>query len=90
MIFPLQRIDRFSEEKLKAITGSTTSTFVKYNVRAIGFVNENKLYEDGAPDPNRVALLQQWLDNGLELGNHTFSHPNYNNLTILRECRIIG
>ena len=43
-------------------------------VPAIGFVNERKLYLDGKPDAQRVALLRRWLDAGLELGNHTFSH----------------
>jgi len=51
---------------------------VRHEVPAIGFVNEAKLYVDGAaiPDPAYVALLQAWLDAGLELGNHTFSHPD--------------
>ncbi|HYJ92849.1 MAG TPA: polysaccharide deacetylase family protein [Pyrinomonadaceae bacterium] len=48
-------------------------------VPAIGFVNENKLYTDGKRDEAKVKLLQQWLDAGLNLGNHTFSHMNLNN-----------
>ncbi len=28
------------------------------------------------PSPDEVALLTAWLDAGLELGNHTYSHPN--------------
>jgi peptidoglycan/xylan/chitin deacetylase (PgdA/CDA1 family) len=43
---------------------------------AIGFVNERKLLHDGNVDPRRVALLEAWLDAGLDLGNHTFSHPS--------------
>lgn len=46
------------------------------NVPAIGFVNEVKLQPGGKVDPRRVALLQQWVDAGLELGNHTYSHPD--------------
>lgn len=45
-----------------------------HRVPAIGFVNERKLATDGATDPDLVALLQLWVDRGLELGNHTFSH----------------
>ena len=41
---------------------------------AIGFVNEDKLQVDGRIDPARVALLEAWLDGGLDLGNHTFNH----------------
>lgn len=45
------------------------------NIPAIGFVNEGKLYAPGEID-ERTELLRMWLDAGLELGNHTFSHIN--------------
>jgi peptidoglycan-N-acetylglucosamine deacetylase len=48
---------------------------------AIGFVNENKLHAPGELD-RRVALLQQWIDAGMMLGNHTYSHPDFNRLTV--------
>jgi peptidoglycan-N-acetylglucosamine deacetylase len=48
---------------------------------AIGFVNENKLHAPGELD-RRVALLQQWIDAGMMLGNHTYSHPDFNQLTV--------
>jgi peptidoglycan/xylan/chitin deacetylase (PgdA/CDA1 family) len=43
-------------------------------VPAIGFVNEGKLEAGGALVPARVALLKQWADAGIELGNHSYSH----------------
>ena len=43
---------------------------------AIGFVNEWKLQVPGERD-TRVALLQSWLDAGLTLGNHTYSHISF-------------
>ena len=46
-------------------------------VPAVGFVNESKLYREGEVD-GRIALLRTWLDQGLELGNHTYSHPSLN------------
>lgn len=46
----------------------------RQRIPAIGFVNENKLEEGGEVDPRRVALLERWLDAGLELGNHGYSH----------------
>jgi peptidoglycan/xylan/chitin deacetylase (PgdA/CDA1 family) len=60
------------------MTAMLLAGLVRHEVPAIGFVNEGKLYIDGAPDPDPayVALLQAWLDAGLELGNHTFSHPD--------------
>ena len=78
---PLQRPGLYDAARQKEITGSMLSSLIKYKIPAIGFVNENKLYTDGKLNPDRVKLLVQWLENGMELGNHTFSHPDYNDLT---------
>lgn len=48
-----------------------------HDVPAIGFVNESKLHVPGEVD-ERIALLQMWLDAGMDLGNHTYSHPDLN------------
>ncbi|MEO8027669.1 MAG: polysaccharide deacetylase family protein, partial [Bryobacteraceae bacterium] len=42
---------------------------------AIGFVNEKWVQVQGERDA-RTAILDQWLDAGLLLGNHTFSHAD--------------
>ena len=47
---------------------------------AIGFVNESKLYHNGI-DQFQVRLLKTWVNNDLDLGNHTFSHPDYNSVS---------
>jgi peptidoglycan/xylan/chitin deacetylase (PgdA/CDA1 family) len=47
---------------------------------AVAFVNENKLQASGEVDA-RITLLQQWVDAGMILGNHTYSHPDLNTLT---------
>ncbi|CAN5863766.1 hypothetical protein BH18ACI5_BH18ACI5_28510 [soil metagenome] len=60
-------------------TTALVDALVRNHVPAIGFINERKLQPRGAVDPQRVALLQQWIDAGLELGNHTFSHPDLHN-----------
>ncbi len=44
-------------------------------IPAVAFVNESKLYRTGEVDA-RIALLRAWRDAGVELGNHTFSHPS--------------
>lgn len=49
----------------------------RQGVPAVGFVNEAKLYRTGEVD-GRIGLLQAWLDQGLELGNHSYSHPSLN------------
>jgi len=46
-------------------------------IPAVGFVNEKKLYKFGEVD-ERIKALSMWLDSGLELGNHTFSHASLN------------
>jgi peptidoglycan-N-acetylglucosamine deacetylase len=47
--------------------------FLEHKIPAVGFVNEAKLYVKGETD-ERIELLRMWVDAGLELGNHTFSH----------------
>tara|TARA_R110002020_G_scaffold122487_2_gene277843 strand:- start:24256 stop:25191 length:936 start_codon:yes stop_codon:yes gene_type:complete len=55
--------------------------FVRHHIPAIGYVNESKLYENGTLVPERTQLLEMWLKNGLELGNHTYSHHNYHEVS---------
>lgn len=52
-------------------------TFDKFQIPAIGFVNEIKLYKGGEPVPERIHLLEIWLEHGYELGNHSYSHMDY-------------
>lgn len=73
---PAQLAPGLSRERLQAITGPLLSTLQNQQVPAVGFVNEEKLYTGGKLDSSRIALLEQWLAAGFELGNHTFSHPD--------------
>ena len=51
----------------------------KHRIPAIGFVNEKKLFDkNGTIIPFQVDILKTWINGGLELGNHTYSHPDYN------------
>ena len=66
----------YGDNDLKRLTYVTRQLLMKIksnNVPAIGFVNERKLHRHGELN-ERTALLRMWLDAGLELGNHTFSH----------------
>ncbi len=58
-------------------TEKIISAIKKFNIPAIGFVNEYKLYVNDVLDSSRLKALQLWVDADLELGNHTFSHPDY-------------
>ncbi len=55
--------------------------FVAEEVPAIMFVNERQLHVAGQRDA-RTAVLDEWLDAGLDLGNHTYSHPRLENLEL--------
>ncbi|MCA1615112.1 MAG: polysaccharide deacetylase family protein [Acidobacteria bacterium] len=62
-------------EDMRRITSRLLESVKRNGVPAVGFVNEGKLYRRGETDA-RTELLRAWLDAGLELGNHTFSHLN--------------
>ena len=64
------------------ITKKLLAHITKAKVPAIGFVNENKLFADGKIIEAEVDLLRRWLDAGLELGNHTFSHRSLNRIEL--------
>src|SRR6185295_13894416 len=62
----------------KEITTKLLKTISSNRIPAIGFVNENKLISDGQRNEGRAALLRMWVNAGLELGNHTYSHRSLN------------
>ena len=63
-------------ETLKELTGKLLKSFTANKVPVVGFVNEGTI--DGREDAEaRTEVLKMWLDAGLELGNHTFSHPSF-------------
>jgi peptidoglycan/xylan/chitin deacetylase (PgdA/CDA1 family) len=64
-----------------ANTEKLLGSFTKHHVPIIGFVNEGKLYENNILVTWRIHLLEKWLDGGYELGNHTFSHCNFNKIS---------
>lgn len=72
-----------SDAKKRAdITRRLLGHIKKAKVPAIGFVNESKLYRDGKRNEEQIALLKMWLDAGLELGNHSFSHRSADAISV--------
>jgi peptidoglycan/xylan/chitin deacetylase (PgdA/CDA1 family) len=67
---------RQTDALMEEVTGGLLAGLTRNGIPAIGFVNESKLYVDGELRPVRVEQLRRWIDAGLELGNHTFSHPD--------------
>jgi peptidoglycan/xylan/chitin deacetylase (PgdA/CDA1 family) len=56
------------------ISHALREAFVAEKVPAIMFINERQLNIDGQRDA-RAGVLHTWLEAGLDLGNHTYSHP---------------
>ena len=57
------------------VTRALVRRITEAGVPATGFVNEGKLLVDDQLEA-RTALLQQWVDAGFDLGNHTYGHPS--------------
>jgi peptidoglycan-N-acetylglucosamine deacetylase len=60
----------------RATTSELLKGLVAHHLPATGFVNEDKL--EGPDRTARIALLAQWLDAGMDLGNHGYSHLSLN------------
>ena len=73
-----------SRDRSLAVAREGTSRLVealrRERVPAAAFVNESKVQVEGERDA-RAALLRQWIDAGMELGNHTFTHADFNKQT---------
>ena len=65
----------------RAATAKILSTLKKHKVPAVGFVNERMLNHATERDA-RIALLRDWVNHGMILGNHTYSHPDFNSRTV--------
>ena len=75
---PAQRARSLPAERVVDINKKLVTLLAARKIPGIGFVNENKLEVGGELDPQRVELLELWLEAGLELGNHAYSHPDLN------------
>lgn len=53
----------------------------KHHATALGLVNEVKLNVPGERDA-RAAILKDWLNAGMLLGNHGYSHREFNSLSL--------
>jgi peptidoglycan/xylan/chitin deacetylase (PgdA/CDA1 family) len=60
-------------ETLQQVTTDLLATFERHRTPAIGFVNEGRIYVRSEVD-TRILALEQWLEAGMLLGNHTYSH----------------
>jgi len=66
---------------VKRVNEALVGLLARRRVPAIGFVNEGKLQVTGERDA-RIAVLERWLNAGLSLGNHTFSHSSLRDIPL--------
>ncbi|WP_417445849.1 polysaccharide deacetylase family protein [Kangiella sp.] len=73
------------------LTKQLLASLKKHDIEAVGFVNEKKLLVEDEVD-GHIAILEQWLEAGMELGNHTFDHSGMNqtSLDAMKESVIKG
>jgi peptidoglycan/xylan/chitin deacetylase (PgdA/CDA1 family) len=62
---------------IQSINQQILSALRKHKAPAIGFVNTRKLAGQGSSGVD-ASVLEDWLRQGLSLGNHTFSHTDLN------------
>ncbi len=69
----------YSPEKQKEMTEILIKKIKDFEIPAVGFVNENQLFsKNDELISTKLEILKLWIDNNLELGNHTFSHIDLN------------
>jgi peptidoglycan/xylan/chitin deacetylase (PgdA/CDA1 family) len=71
---------RSTVASLDEINARLLATLRIERVPVVGFVNERSVDVKGERDA-RTAILKRWLDARMELGNHTYSHPDLNSMS---------
>jgi peptidoglycan/xylan/chitin deacetylase (PgdA/CDA1 family) len=65
---------------VRAMTNQLLTLFREQKLPVIGFVNEGRQLDFGAKGLREI--LDLWLDCGADLGNHSYSHLNINNVPV--------
>jgi peptidoglycan/xylan/chitin deacetylase (PgdA/CDA1 family) len=75
---PAGAANTMSASDITAMTTKLLGTLREQKIPVVGFVNERKLYFKAGEVDERIKALNQWLDAGFELGNHTYAHTSLN------------
>jgi peptidoglycan/xylan/chitin deacetylase (PgdA/CDA1 family) len=62
-------------------TTSLLKKLTDQKIKAAGFVNAGKLFDGDRENKELTSLLRMWLDNGCELGNHTYAHKDFHRVS---------
>ena len=72
---------QFEPTRIRKMADNFLAAIKKHQMPVVGFVNESLLYRAGETDA-RIAILKAWIEGGVELGNHTFSHLGFANASL--------
>ncbi len=67
--------------RFQRISSGLIGSLAAEKVPATIFINERQLNVPGQRDA-RAMVLEQWLDAGFDLANHTYSHPSLNQVPL--------
>lgn len=73
--------ERADLARFRRITNGLIGSFQAEQVPVTVFVNEEQLNVPGQRDA-RAAVLDQWLDSGFDLANHSYSHLSANQVSL--------
>jgi peptidoglycan-N-acetylglucosamine deacetylase len=62
------------------INDKLLAAFSRHHVPVTGFVIQKRVEEIGSA--SGTAILKNWVRQGFDLGNHTYSHPDINDLSV--------
>ena len=65
---------------VRAMTRQLLTPFQQQKIPVTGFVNAGRL--PGLGDDGLRQILELWLDAGADLGNHSYSHPDLNEVAL--------
>jgi peptidoglycan/xylan/chitin deacetylase (PgdA/CDA1 family) len=76
----LPAVGAMDAAQAESVNRAILASLDKHHAPAIGFVNEKKVQSIG--DALGGRILGDWIQHGHDLGNHLYSHPDLNNLTV--------
>jgi peptidoglycan/xylan/chitin deacetylase (PgdA/CDA1 family) len=78
---PATNSNQLHAQEILEINQKLVAVLREQRAPVVGFVNEEKLYKWGEVD-TRIQALSQWVEAGIELGNHTYSHVSLDQIEL--------
>jgi peptidoglycan/xylan/chitin deacetylase (PgdA/CDA1 family) len=77
----LPAMEPYDLKTTRDINGKILAVIAANKIPVVGFVTESRILVNNEGS-ERLSILRQWLDNGLELGNHTFAHKDFHSTSL--------